>query len=225
MSLGIFLLIAVGVLILLGLAQQVLDRMYLNDTQALIFLGAMVAGSFVNIPLYRGIPEVSLNVGGALLPIGLAVYVFSRAGTSKETARGIFSLILTGAVIYGLSKVYDFDIDSGFIEPQYLWGIVAGLLACLISRSRRSAFISATGGILLSDIAHAVEAIMKKSPSPTRIGGAGALDTLVLSGIIAVLLTEIIGESRERLQGGPVRSPDRSERLQAPEKEGGKGDE
>jgi hypothetical protein len=35
------------------------------------------------------------------------------------------------------------------------------------------------------------------------IGGAGAFDVAVLSGVIAVLLAEIFGKLRERLQGGP----------------------
>ena len=89
MNLGVLLLLGAGILILLGLAQQVLDRLYLTDKQALIFLAAMVVGSFINIPLYRGTPPVSLNLGGAVLPVGLAVYVFSRAGSRKEVNRGI----------------------------------------------------------------------------------------------------------------------------------------
>ena len=37
--------VGTGILILLGLAQQVLDRLYLNDKQALLILAAMVVGS------------------------------------------------------------------------------------------------------------------------------------------------------------------------------------
>jgi hypothetical protein len=36
-----------------------------------------------------------------------------------------------------------------------------------------------------------------------HIGGAGAFDSLILAGILAVLLAELVGETRERLQGGP----------------------
>jgi hypothetical protein len=35
------------------------------------------------------------------------------------------------------------------------------------------------------------------------IGGAGAFDAIVLAGIVAILLAELIGESLERLTGGP----------------------
>jgi len=40
-------------------------------------------------------------------------------------------------------------------------------------------------------------------PGTVHIGGAGAFDSIVIAGIIAVILSELIGEGRERLQGGP----------------------
>ena len=98
MSIGLLLLIGAGILILLGLAQQVLDRLYLNDKQALLVLGAMVVGSFIEIPLYRGQPPVSINLGGALIPLALSIYVLYRAGTAKETNRGILGALLVGAL-------------------------------------------------------------------------------------------------------------------------------
>ena len=222
MSIGLLLLIGAGILILLGLAQQVLDRLYLTDKQALIILAAMVAGSFIEIPLYRGEPPVSINLGGAIIPLALSIYVLYRAGTAKETNRGIIGSFLVGALIYGVAKVYDFDTDVGFIEPHYLWGILAGVTAYLIGRSRRLAFVSATLGVILADVAHAIEVAVTGRYAPTRIGGAGVLDTVVLAGLIGVVLAEVIGETRESLQGGPDRSPDRSERLQEPDqREGG----
>ena len=203
MNLGVLLLLGAGILILLGLAQQVLDRLYLNDKQALLFLAAMVVGSFINIPLYRGTPPVSLNLGGAVLPVGLAVYVFSRANSRREVSRGIFGVILTALAVYAVSKLYFFDTYAGRVEPQYIWGILAGGVAYLVGRSRRLAFIGATLGILAADIVHTVEAAVRGLSSPARIGGAGIFDTMVLAGVIGVLLAEIIGETRERIQGGP----------------------
>ncbi|HHW13109.1 MAG TPA: DUF1614 domain-containing protein [Firmicutes bacterium] len=225
MSIGLLLLIGAGILILLGLAQQVLDRLYLNDKWALLILAAMVGGSFIEIPLYRGQPPVSINLGGALIPLALSIYVLSRAGTAKETSRGILGAILVGALIYGVAKIYKFDINAGMIEPQYLWGIIAGVTAYIIGRSRRLAFISATSGVILADIAHAVEGAMRGTRyGPTRIGGAGVLDTVVLAGIIGLVLAEIIGETRERLQGGPDRSDERPEGLVEPEQQEGGAD-
>lgn len=202
MSLGIILLVLATLAILFGLAEQVLDRLYLNDKQALLVIGAMVVGSFIEIPLYRGTPGVSVNLGGAIIPLGLAVYVLARAGTAKEVARGIIGAVVAGLAIYGVNKLYDFDTYVGFLDPQYLWGILAGVIAYVIGRSRRLAFIGGVVGVILADIGHVIETFAQRLPAPSQIGGGGIFDTVVIAALIGVLLAEIIGETRERLQGG-----------------------
>lgn len=204
MSLGIILLVLATLAILFGLAQQVLDRLYLNDKQAMVVIAAMVVGSFINIPIYRGIPAVSVNVGGGLIPLGLAIYVLSRAGTARERVRGILGAVISGAVLFGISKIYRFDTNVGFLDPKYMWGILAGLIAYVIGRSRRLAFIGGIMGILLADIGHVIQTFAQHIPAPTSIGGGGIFDSMVIAALIGVLLAELIGESRERLQGGPA---------------------
>jgi uncharacterized membrane protein len=186
------------------LTQQVLDRLYLNDKQAIVVIAAMVIGSFINIPLYRGTPTVSINLGGGLIPLGLAIYVLSRAGTSRERIRGILGAVISGAVLFGVSQIYKFDTRVGFIDPKYLWGILAGLVAYIIGRSRRLAFIGGVLGILVADIGHVIQTFARRIPAPTIIGGGGIFDSIVIAAIIGVLLAELIGETRERLQGGPA---------------------
>ncbi|AZK59178.1 hypothetical protein Daudx_0625 [Candidatus Desulforudis audaxviator] len=39
---------------------------------------------------------------------------------------------------------------------------------------------------------------------PVVLGGGGVFGTVVVSGVFTVLLTELIGEIRERLRGGPA---------------------
>ena len=60
-------------------------------------------------------------------------------------------------------------------------------------------------GIILNDIAYIIETTITNTPSQTTIGGAGVLDATVFSGIIAVGLAEVIGETREKLQGSTVK--------------------
>lgn len=206
---GIILLLLVSVLIFFGLAHQILDRLYLSDRGGLIFIGAMIVGSFIDIPLSRT-PSISLNIGGAVLPFILAVYVLVKAGTSKEWVRSIIGIVITTGVLYGVNKLYSFDTSRGFIEPQYLWAIIAGIIAYIAGRSRRLAFVIATMGVLAMDVVHIFE--VRGTNVPTLIGGGGVFDTLVVAAVLAVLLAEIIGESREALQGGPVKE-DRPEAL------------
>lgn len=201
---GIVLLVIVSILIFLGLAHQVLDRLYLSDRGGLFVIGAMVVGSFIDIPIWRN-PDVTLNVGGAIVPLALSIYVLSKAGSAKEWGHSILGIILTTGVLYGVSRLYKFDVDQGWIEPQYLWAIIAAVIAYVVGRSRRLSFIVATLGLLFMDVVRVIQVSALNMNAPTRIGGAGAFDTIIVAGILGVLLAEIIGESREALQGGPAR--------------------
>ena len=62
MPTGMIILLAVSVLVFLGLAQRVLDRLQLTDRGALLFIGAMIVGGFLPaLPLTRN----SINIGGS----------------------------------------------------------------------------------------------------------------------------------------------------------------
>lgn len=85
MSLGRILLLAVSVLVLFGVGQRVLDKMRLTDRQALFFMALILVGGWIpSIPLSG---SVRVNIGGALVPLGLCIYLFVRAGTARERWR------------------------------------------------------------------------------------------------------------------------------------------
>lgn len=202
---GMIGLVAVTVLIYFGLAQRVLDRLRLSDRAALLAVAAAGAGSFVDLPLTGGRPAVSLNVG-ALVAVGLAVYLLVKAGTRKEVVRALAAAGATAAVVFLLNGVlgrgdpWQRGID--LMDPLFLYPLVAGGTASLVGRSRRTAFIAAVLGVLALDVADVVRLAATGTPGAAAIGGAGIFDVLVLSGLAAVLLAEVTGELRERLQGG-----------------------
>ncbi|TYO95563.1 DUF1614 domain-containing protein [Desulfallas thermosapovorans] len=211
LPIGIIVLIAVSVLIYFGLAQRVLDRMHLSDRAALGIIVLLVVGSFIDIPISTGRFDVSVNAGGALVPLGVAVYLLSRAGTSREWGRALIAALITGAVIFGVGNLMGrADVEPGgrffgYLDALWVYPIIGGLVAYIAGRSRRSAFIAATLGLMLVDLAYLAWLVYTGAPAGTvAIGGAGAFDGIVLAGIVAVLLAEVIGETRERLQGGPA---------------------
>ncbi len=204
---GIIALIVVSVLVFFGLAHRVLDRMRISDKTALGILVVMIIGSFIDIPISLGRVNASVNVGGGLVPIGLAVYVLTRAGSTREWIRTLAAAGITGIVVYYIGTVVMKGNPGGtfdILDPIWVYPIVGGIVAYIAGRSRRSAFIAATLGVLLLDIINWVYLLITGTPGRVMIGGAGAFDSIVLAGIIAVLLAEIIGETRERLQGGPA---------------------
>lgn len=205
---GMILLIVVTILIYFGIAHRVLDRLRITDRAALLMVGLLIVGSFINIPVRNTPPVISINAGGALVPLGLAVYLLIKAGTSKEWIRAIIATVATIGVIT-LANRYLFTGDPwqtgrDFIDPIYAYPIMAALIAYIAGRSRRSAFIAATLGMLSLDVVHYIQLSATGIPGRVAIGGAGAFDAIIIAGIGAVLLAEIIGEGRERLQGGPT---------------------
>lgn len=207
MPTGMLILLITAALIYFGAAQRVLDRMRLTDAQALLFIGLMIGGSFIDIPLYRGAVEISVNVGGALVPLALCIYLLLRADSARETFRGAAAAVVTAGIVFAVSQITEFGpTDRTLVDPMWLFGIVAGAVGYLTARSRRSAFIAGTLGIILTDVIHMARSLVMDIPTTVALGGAGIFDTVVIAGIVAVLLAELFGEIRERLHGGPKSS-------------------
>jgi len=200
MPLGLTLLVVVTILVLFGVGHQVLDRMRLNDKTAILFMAAIFIGGLIpDIQLGR---NFSVNLGGAVVPFILAVYLFVKAGTGKEKARAVLASIAAGAAIYLAGKLLPDEPEKMMFDPNYAYGIIAGIIAYLFGRSRRASFIAGIMGVILADIAVGVENLIRNIPAPVRLGSAGAVDVVVISGLLAVLLAEFVGELRERMQGG-----------------------
>ncbi|NPV71361.1 MAG: DUF1614 domain-containing protein [Firmicutes bacterium] len=206
---GMILLLAAAILVYFGLAQRVLDRMRLNDRTALGFIVALIVGGFLNITLVRTPAELMLNIGGGLVPLALAIYLLSTADERTERVRGTIAAVVTGAAIYGAGKLLPAEPPAMMIDTLYVSGIVGGVIGYLAGRSRRAAFVAGTVGVILADIAQYIELLTRRIPGRTWIGGAGAFDAVIIAGIIAVLLAELVGESRERLQGGTAKRDER----------------
>lgn len=232
LPIGLILLIIVSILVYLGLAHRVLDRMRLSDRAALGVLAAMMVGSLIDIPIPVGRTLLALNVGGALVPLGLAVYLVVSAEQVNERIRAIFAALVTGVVVYAVGTY----LMTGLQEPAgrfevidvvWLYPLVAGITAYVIGRSRRAAFVGAAVGVLLADVLQLIRLARAGLPGVVHAGGAGAFDVLVLASLFAVLLAEVIGEVRERLGGGP-RAAGRDREMFAAlknpeEEEGGNG--
>ncbi len=219
MSVGMILLTVVAILVFFGVAQRVLDRMRLSDRMALLLIAAMFFGTLIpNITL--GL--VSFSIGGAVIPLGVCVYLLVRAGTGKEKARALIGSFVTGGIVFAVSRFLPSEPETLPIDPLYLYGIAGGVVAWLLGRSRRSAFICGVLGIFWSDIATAIINWSTGVDQQLVLGGAGVFDAMVVSGILGVVLCELIGEIGERISRG--KNPPNDSKIVNPvrEKEGGK---
>ena len=207
MSIGLILLIVVAILILFGVAQRVLDRLRLTDRQALVFVGLIFVGGLIGeIPLGS---MVSINLGGAVIPLILCIYLLVKAGTTWEKWRAIIASLITAGAVWLLGRYFPNEPEAMPFDINYIYGVVAGIVAYVFGRSRRGAFIAGVMGVMLADIAQAVINWSQGINQRLVLGGAGAMDAIVISGLIAVLLAELIGEIIERASRGNDKPKDR----------------
>ena len=200
MSIGMVLLTAAAILVFFGAAQRVLDRMYLTDRAALLLIALMFFGTL--IPEIR-IGSVAVSIGGAVIPAGICAYLLIRAGTWKERTRAIAGALLTAAIVYTVSAfVLPDEPEQLPVDPMYLNGVIAGLIAYVLGRSRRGAFICGVLGVLLADTAVAVINRFNGIEQTLHLGGAGVFDAAMISGLLAVFLAELVGEILERITRG-----------------------
>ena len=207
MSVGLTLLVIVTILVLLGVCRGVLDKMGLNDRQALIITGALFVGGLIpDIPLGG---EVYVNIGGALIPLAVCVYLIVRAGTAKERVRALIGALVTGLAVYWLVRFMPDEPEAIAFDPNYIYGLAGGLTAYLLGRSRRGAFVAGVLGVMGADIYQAVELRARGVNQALHLGGAGAVDVIVIAGLTGVILAEVVGEIIERVTRGATRDESR----------------
>ncbi len=197
---GITVLIVLLALVYLGLLERVLERMRLTRKAALIILLLIVLGSRMPvIPLAAGL---SINLGGMLVPFGVAVYLLITVETAAERTRSLLTIAVVTVVVWIIDRL--FPLEPGLfaldVDPLYLPALVAAVVAYALGRSRRSAFIGALLGVLFIDlIAWGENLVRGFRDISVTLGSGGVFGAALVSAVIAVLLAEAVGEIRERL--------------------------
>lgn len=170
-------------------------KLGLAPSLALLLLAAVVIGSSINIPLYEkqlqavGMPwgrqhtKVALNVGGGLIPIGLALYQFTQG---HAIAILTITAIVT-AVSYHAAQV----VPGTGIRMNAMVAPLTAVICTWLLGATAAPSVAFAGGILGTligaDILHLKE-IERVSAGTLSIGGAGVLDGIALCGLFALLL-------------------------------------
>jgi uncharacterized membrane protein len=168
-------------------------------------------GSHVNIPLYTvraervvaphvewmfgrpyetpaimeaGHTVVAVNVGGALIPALLSLYLFVR---TRMYGRMLVATAIVAIVVNRLAQVVP---GVGIAVPMLVPPLVAAAVALALAfrRAPPLAYVSGTMGALIgADIVNLARVGTMGAPIAS-IGGAGTFDGVFLTGIIAGLL-------------------------------------
>ncbi|MBQ1257798.1 MAG: DUF1614 domain-containing protein [Clostridia bacterium] len=199
MTIGQIVILIVGGLVALGVCQRVLDRMRLTDRQAILIAVFLFIGGFL-----PGISlgNVKINLGGAVIPFLLSVYLLIKADTGYERVRAIAASFSVAAAVLALGRFFPDEPETMLFDINYLYGLAAGVIACLFARSRRAAFIAGAMGVLIADIAEGAIVNFSGVSQTVNLGGAGAVDVIVIAAVTAVLVRELAGEFLERCMRG-----------------------
>jgi len=127
---------------------------------------------------------ISLNLGGAILPGLLCLYLLMKVNLGSA----ILATLVTTIFSYYLSKPVR---GVGIILPAFIPPIIAAV-AALVFAERESApavaYISGVMGTLIGADLLRLHQVKKLGLSFLSIGGAGVFDGIFIVGIISVLL-------------------------------------
>ncbi len=145
-------------------------------------------GMRVRLPrVYRTHKTVlAVNVGGALIPALLSIYLVTRMGFTLSL---LVLLAIVTLLVHRLARPVK---GLGIAVPGLIPPIVAALgayLLCPPELRAPTAYIASTMGILIGGDLLNLREISHLGAPVASIGGAGTFDAIFLSGVIAVLLS------------------------------------
>lgn len=200
MSVSLIIISILILLVMFGAGQKILDNMRLSDKEALIILIAICIGLLIP-PIWIG-EFFCFSIGGFLIPFAISIYLLISCGWSRDLLRVFFGTIIIGGIIYGLQWLLPANPEGVIIDNMYIYGIVAGIVAYILGRSRRNAFVSCLFGLVLVDLVQWVYNITVGAPSILGLGVGGAFSTYVVAIIISVAICEFLGRCFEAASGG-----------------------
>jgi len=166
-----------------------------NPRYAFAVMLLSLFGAGVDIPLFAIGPGpealttrgtiVAMNVGGALIPILVSIYLLARTGMLVRMAIGT---IIVAAVVHSLAYLVP---GAGIAVPMIAPPLVAAGVALLLAfrRAPPVAYVAGSMGTLIGADLLNLGQIARLGVPMVSIGGAGTFDGVFLTGILAGLLT------------------------------------
>jgi uncharacterized membrane protein len=207
-------------------------RIGLGSNTALILLAASLGGSYLNIPVAQ-LPEeqiisgqiisyfgmdyvvptvtdwpgtvIAVNVGGAVIPGLLSLYLLARY---RLWLLGGIAIVIVTVVCHSLAQPVP---GLGIALPVFVPPLSAAAVALILSRKDAPAlaYIGGSIGCLIGADLLNWGRIQGLGAPVASIGGAGTFDGIFLTGAFAVLLASIFS-SRDYLGGKVTRGVTRS---------------
>lgn len=203
------LLFALAVVVFFDVISVSFGRMGLSPWATLAIFVASFFGSRVNIPLWQSShfvapalrrtihgfiyyrpplvtnEVVAINVGGAVIPILLSLWLFPRA----PFFRTLLAVTIVAVVAHSTATI---EPGRGVTMPVWITPLLAALLGLVLTFGRGAAplaYIAGTLGTLLGADLWNLPRLNQIGSGVLSIGGAGVFDGVFLAGLVAALLS------------------------------------
>jgi uncharacterized membrane protein len=209
---GLFLVLVV--VLQVGLLRFAYMRLGVTSRTALLLLLSSLIGSYVNLPLaelpgqhiltgevisFFGVQHVvpvvidwpgtvlAVNVGGALIPGCMSLYLLARHGLWWS------GFIAAGAVAIVCYLLAEPVAGLGIGLPIFVPTLATAVVALLLSRQHAAplAYIGGSLGTLIGADLLNLDKVQGLGAPVASIGGAGTFDGIFLVGVFAVLIASI----------------------------------
>jgi uncharacterized membrane protein len=158
-------------------------------------LVAILVGGVFNIPIWHsGSTTVSVNVGGAIIPLLISFYLLRKAPLLK-TALAVAVVATVSGLLAEVDANKGISLHFGFLILPATAVSVALILAG--RNAPQVAFIAGTiGAIIGVDLVHLKE-LIDLGAAYMSIGGRGVLDGIFTTGIISAVLAGLLWRKKE----------------------------
>jgi uncharacterized membrane protein len=133
---------------------------------------------------------IAVNVGGCIIPCSIVAYELLRIAGHGGTALALtlVAVIINVAVCYRIARPVP---NVGIVLPALVPALVAAACALILARGLAPpvAFTAGVLGPLVGADLLNLRRIQRASTGMASIGGAGTFDGIVLSGLVATLLS------------------------------------
>lgn len=195
----------------IGFISYAFAKIGISPQHMLLLLTLTLLGSFINIPIKKIVQDyvvpdgvvnffgiryrvpsirhhnttvIAVNVGGALIPAVLSIYLTVKFGLYFPALLGVFVVSLLS---YRLAVPIK---GVGIGIPVFIPPVLAALCGLLLSPDHAPvvAYVSGSLGTLIGADILNLKHISRLEAPVASIGGAGTFDGVFLTGIMAVLL-------------------------------------
>lgn len=190
------------------------NKLGLDPQSALTLLLVSLFGSLINLPLFtlqsdpipddrlrppqisgllrlpelpfKGETRIAVNVGGCLVPVFFCFYLLRQ--NPLQPMQVVLAVSFVAALSYWLSRPLP---GLGIGMPILVGPIGAALVALALGGEQRPAlaYVAGTLGVLIGADLLRLKDVRRLGTPLASIGGAGTIDGVFITGLVAVLLT------------------------------------